>query len=203
MMPGYWGYPVATAETIDPTRWLHTGYLGTMDQEGCVKVTGRIKDMDVAQARTLRPGHRLCCGPWKPQVVDVLLNAGADITARSNWWAGPFGVLYHSDTSLAPHLISRGATVDIHPAAEVLLDHGAKIDARDLDHGGTPAQHLIRRRPEVARYLVGAVELLLEYGASVNGVANALTPLHGAPGEGQLARYCRQQAVADYLTGHH
>ena len=38
--------------------------------------------------------------------------------------------------------------------AEFLLDHGADIDARDVDHESTPAQYLVRSHPDVARYLV-------------------------------------------------
>jgi ankyrin repeat protein len=43
------------------------------------------------------------------------------------------------------------------PSVEIaafLLDHGADIDARDVDHESTPAQYMVRSRPEVARYLV-------------------------------------------------
>jgi ankyrin repeat protein len=41
--------------------------------------------------------------------------------------------------------------------AEYLLDHGAEMDARDIDHESTPAQYMAAhrpRRPEVARYLI-------------------------------------------------
>lgn len=38
--------------------------------------------------------------------------------------------------------------------AEYLLEHGADIDARDIDHESTPAQYMVRDRQEVARYLV-------------------------------------------------
>jgi ankyrin repeat protein len=41
--------------------------------------------------------------------------------------------------------------------AAYLLDHGADIDARDIDHESTPAQYMAAhwpRRPEVARYLI-------------------------------------------------
>ena len=38
--------------------------------------------------------------------------------------------------------------------AEYLLDHGADIDARDLDHESTAAQWMLRERPEIASYLV-------------------------------------------------
>lgn len=38
--------------------------------------------------------------------------------------------------------------------AAYLLEHGAEIDALDVDHESTPAQYLVRDRPEVARFLV-------------------------------------------------
>jgi len=36
----------------------------------------------------------------------------------------------------------------------LLLDHGARINARDEDHTSTPAQWLIGEWPEVARFLL-------------------------------------------------
>lgn len=50
------------------------------------------------------------------------------------------------------------------PIAQLLLDHGARIDARDIDHESTPAQYLVRDHPEVARLLVSrgcATDILL------------------------------------------
>lgn len=44
------------------------------------------------------------------------------------------------------------STIEI---AEYLLDHGAGIDARDIDHESTPAQYMVRKRQDIARYLVG------------------------------------------------
>jgi hypothetical protein len=38
--------------------------------------------------------------------------------------------------------------------AALLLDHGADIEARDVDHESTPVQWMVRDRPAVARYLV-------------------------------------------------
>jgi ankyrin repeat protein len=38
--------------------------------------------------------------------------------------------------------------------AAFLVDHGADIDARDVDHESTPAQYVVRESPDVARYLV-------------------------------------------------
>ena len=45
VMIGYNDNPEATAAAIDRDGWLHTGDLGTMDAQGFVRVTGRVKDM--------------------------------------------------------------------------------------------------------------------------------------------------------------
>ncbi len=134
--------------------------------------------------------------------IDVLLQAGADIQKRTEWWAGGFGVLDDCAPELVEFLIERGAVLDAHSAArlgrmaqlqelvaadpnpvharggdgqtplhfastveiaEFLLEHGARIDERDIDHESTPAQYMLRvehwrhyarDRQDVARYLV-------------------------------------------------
>ncbi|MEO8426579.1 MAG: ankyrin repeat domain-containing protein [Verrucomicrobiota bacterium] len=128
------------------------------------------------------------------EMLDVLLEAGADINAKSRWWAGGFGLLHGAEPDLAAYAIQRGAVVDVHAAARLglldklrdlvsadpalvharggdgqtplhfastveiakyLLEHGAEIDARDVDHESTPAQYMVRDRQPIARYLVG------------------------------------------------
>jgi ankyrin repeat protein len=134
--------------------------------------------------------------------IDVLLDAGANIDKRTEWWAGGFGVLDDCDPGLVDFLVERGAVIDAHAAvrlgmiskltelvaadqnvvhakggdgqtplhfastveiAQFLLDHGAEIDALDVDHESTPAQYMLRvgqkrhyprDRQDVARYLV-------------------------------------------------
>jgi hypothetical protein len=134
--------------------------------------------------------------------IDVLLNAGADIRKRTEWWAGGFGVLDDCDPTMVDFLIQRGAVLDAHSAARLgmmpalkdfvaadpglvhakggdgqtplhfastvevanfLLENGAEIDARDVDHESTPAQYMLRvdqkrhypkDRQDVARFLV-------------------------------------------------
>jgi hypothetical protein len=126
-------------------------------------------------------------------MLDMLLDAGADLNVKSKWWAGGFGLLHQASPELAAYAIERGAMVDVHAAArlgmldrlralvdadpplvharggdgqtplhfassvaiaEFLLERGADIDARDVDHESTPAQYMLDHRQEVARFLV-------------------------------------------------
>jgi fatty-acyl-CoA synthase len=45
VMLGYWNDPHATHQAIDDGRWMHTGDLATVDDDGYVNIVGRIKDM--------------------------------------------------------------------------------------------------------------------------------------------------------------
>ena len=45
VMRGYYNNPEATRQTIDTAGWLHSGDLAVMDEDGYVKITGRLKDM--------------------------------------------------------------------------------------------------------------------------------------------------------------
>jgi long-chain acyl-CoA synthetase len=45
VMTGYYKNPEATAQTLDKDGWLHTGDKGTIDEEGYVKIIGRLKEM--------------------------------------------------------------------------------------------------------------------------------------------------------------
>lgn len=55
VMKGYWGDEEKTRETIDDAGWLHSGDIGTMDDEGYVKITGRIKDMIIRGGENIYP----------------------------------------------------------------------------------------------------------------------------------------------------
>ena len=45
IMVGYWNDEERTRQSIDAGRWMHTGDLAVMDEEGYVNIVGRIKDM--------------------------------------------------------------------------------------------------------------------------------------------------------------
>jgi acyl-CoA synthetase (AMP-forming)/AMP-acid ligase II len=56
-MLGYHDLPDATAQTLDPDGWLHTGDLGVMDERGFVTVTGRLKDMIIRGGENIYPAE--------------------------------------------------------------------------------------------------------------------------------------------------
>ena len=55
VMLGYWNQPDKTAEVIDRARWMHTGDLAVMDDDGYVSITGRIKDMVIRGGENVYP----------------------------------------------------------------------------------------------------------------------------------------------------
>lgn len=55
VMLGYWNQPGETAEAIDAARWMHTGDLAVMDDDGYVSITGRIKDMIIRGGENIYP----------------------------------------------------------------------------------------------------------------------------------------------------
>jgi fatty-acyl-CoA synthase len=54
-MLGYWERPDWTTEAIDTARWMHTGDLATMDDEGYVSIIGRTKDMVIRGGENVYP----------------------------------------------------------------------------------------------------------------------------------------------------
>ncbi|MGH3625588.1 MAG: AMP-binding protein [Sciscionella sp.] len=55
VMLGYWDQRDKTDEVIDRARWMHTGDLAIMDDEGYVTITGRIKDMVIRGGENVYP----------------------------------------------------------------------------------------------------------------------------------------------------
>ncbi|OIJ96159.1 AMP-binding protein [Streptomyces sp. MUSC 14] len=55
VMLGYWNEPEKTAEAVDAGRWMHTGDLATMRDDGYVEIVGRIKDMIIRGGENIYP----------------------------------------------------------------------------------------------------------------------------------------------------
>ena len=62
-MPGYWGKPEATAESVTDG-WLHSGDIGYIDEDGFLYVTDRAKDM------IIRGGENVYCVEIENRLVE-------------------------------------------------------------------------------------------------------------------------------------
>lgn len=138
-------------------------------------------------------------------VVDVLLEFGADPNRRSTWWAGGFHPLHGARGAVAQRLMAGGSIPDACAAAnldradllermladdpqrvherggdgklplhfarsrrvvDLLLDAGADVDARDIDHRSTAAEWMLGDDPDDARR--DLAKYLVERGASAD-----------------------------------
>ena len=57
VMLGYLDDPDATAATVDPDGWLHTGDIGTIDSAGNLRITDRLKDMYICGGFNVYPAE--------------------------------------------------------------------------------------------------------------------------------------------------
>lgn len=55
VMLGYWDNPEETRAIIDDKRWLHTGDIATMDENGYVSIVGRLKDLIIRGGENISP----------------------------------------------------------------------------------------------------------------------------------------------------
>ena len=194
----FWGRAISVLDDVTPDLAAYYVSRGASPQLG--EFASAVKSGDVAAARRLLEQHpslrhhvnrplfhfgQRPVGAARDNLpmLDLLLEHGADINLKSDWWAGGFGVLDGVDPARADALIGRGAVVDIHAAAHLgrmdrvkelvtqdpglvhakggdgkrplhdastkeiidfLLDHGAEIDARCVDHVSTAAQWAVR-----------------------------------------------------------
>ncbi|MEO3847174.1 AMP-binding protein [Streptomyces sp. B8F3] len=71
VMQGYWEQPERTAEVIDAGRWMHTGDLARMREDGCVEIVGRIKDMIIRGGENVYPREIEEFLHTHPKIADV------------------------------------------------------------------------------------------------------------------------------------
>jgi fatty-acyl-CoA synthase len=71
VMRGYWNDPERTAEAIDPAGWMHSGDLATLDEDGYVRIVGRIKDMVIRGGENLYPREIEEFLYTHPEIADV------------------------------------------------------------------------------------------------------------------------------------
>ena len=242
----FWGRTVGVLDDNTPEMRAYLIERGALPEIG--EFVSAVKAKDAVKVRTLltntpalrrhidRPlfhfgSQAIINAKNNREIVDTLLEFGANINARSDWWAGSFGVLDETDPEQAAWLIERGAIVDIHAAAglgmldkvkewlakdpslvhapggdgqrplhfakttaivDVLLDHGANINARDVDHQSTAAQykvrdtalcrHLIARGADVDIFMATALQDRALVERVLDADPGAVTARIGKPG---------------------
>ena len=71
---GYLNQPEKTAETIDAEGWLHTGDVGTVDDEGFFRITDRMKDIIItAGGKNITPSELENELKFSPYVTDAVV----------------------------------------------------------------------------------------------------------------------------------
>ncbi|MEN8198952.1 MAG: fatty acid CoA ligase family protein [Thermodesulfobacteriota bacterium] len=73
VMQGYYRNAEATTEAIDLEGWLHSGDLGTMDEKGYVRITGRLKNMIIRGGENIYPREIEECVFAHPLVAEVAI----------------------------------------------------------------------------------------------------------------------------------
>jgi fatty-acyl-CoA synthase len=71
VMLGYWGDEEKTREAIDPARWMHTGDLAVIDEDGYCSIVGRSKDMVIRGGENIYPREVEEFLYRHPKVLDV------------------------------------------------------------------------------------------------------------------------------------
>ena len=73
VMRCYWADPERTAKEIDAAHWIKSGDIATMDEDGYVRIVGRIKDMIIRGGENIYPGEieKFLYGNPKIEEVEV------------------------------------------------------------------------------------------------------------------------------------
>jgi len=96
VMKGYYKMPEATAEIIDKDGFLHSGDLGTKDEQGFFRITGRIKDMIIRGGENIYPREIEEFLRVMPQIKDIQVAGVSD--KRLGEITGAFIILKDGET---------------------------------------------------------------------------------------------------------
>ncbi|MEU6798657.1 long-chain fatty acid--CoA ligase [Nonomuraea wenchangensis] len=76
--PGYWENPEATAAAFDEEGWFHSGDIGYIDEDGCVYIVDRLKDMIISGGENVYPAEVERVLSAMPGIVDVAVIGAPD-----------------------------------------------------------------------------------------------------------------------------
>jgi fatty-acyl-CoA synthase len=133
VMRGYFGMPEETRAALDEAGWLHSGDLGSMDAEGYVRITGRLKDMIIRGGENVYPAEVEAWYARHPKVAQVAV----------------FGI---PDPRWGEQV---GAWIQLHEGQRCeQQQYGTRLAHRPFSQGrpGAPHPTVTGRRAPAARY---------------------------------------------------
>jgi len=139
VMIGYNDNPDATAAAIDADSWLHTGDLGTMDAQGFVRVTGRVKDMIIRGGENHFPAEIEAVLIEHPDIAQV-----AVVGLPDEKWGEVIAAFVLSDS--APDPSSLRAHCRAHLSAQKTPSIWIRVEAFPLTGSGKVQKFAIREQ---------------------------------------------------------
>jgi long-chain acyl-CoA synthetase len=176
VFPGYFKNPEATAETVDPDGWLHTGDVGTLDTDGYLTITDRKKDIIItAGGKNISPSeieNKLKVSPYIREAVVIgdrrpFLTAllGIELDTVRNW-ATRKGIAFttYADLSAKPEvraLLQEWVDHCNKELAQVETIKKFSMIPRELDHeeGELTATQKVKRAA-LTKMFEGEIEAL-------------------------------------------
>lgn len=141
VMLGYWDDPAKTAEAIDAEGWMHSGDLATMDANGYVRITGRIKDMIIRGGENIYPREIEEFLLTHPAIQDAQVFGVSDekfgeevcawIIARAGESLGPDDVLSHCKGRIAHYKVPRHIRI-VEAFAMTVTGKAQKFEMRKM-----------------------------------------------------------------------
>lgn len=142
VMMGYFNLPEATAQAIDAEGWFHTGDVGLIDADGCLKITDRKKDLIVTAG-----GKNIA-----PQPIEALLKTNKfflNAVMLGDKRKFPIMLLVPNQSAVTQWLTIKGRALqpgeDIAkmPDVQEKLEREARKSLRDLAHFEMPKKFLV------------------------------------------------------------
>ena len=130
LMQGYYKEPELSAAAFTADGWLHTGDKGVLEEDGCLRITGRVKDLfktskgkyvspaPIEDRLVTNPAIEACCvvGENYPQPFAMLM-LNEDAVAKSRDTGGRAAL----EDSLVNHLMTVNHDLDPHEQLETLI----------------------------------------------------------------------------------
>ena len=147
VMHGYFDKPEATAAAIDADGWLHTGDLGTMDERGYCKITGRLKEMVIRGGENLFPAEIEAALLEHPGVTEVAVIGVPDAKMGEE-----LAAFIRSPAGARPTIAALRTHVRQRLAAPKTPRYWVFVDEFPLTGSGKVQKFVLRERWEKGEY---------------------------------------------------